>query len=68
VTRKEPARQYTLLYAAGYLAEQVPSLWRSRPKPFLTRLGVCISGAHNRHSIDGGREGLVPLALADHAR
>jgi nucleoside-diphosphate-sugar epimerase len=49
---------YTALYAAGYLAEQAARLTRSRRKPMLTRLGVAIFGADNRHAIDKARREL----------
>jgi nucleoside-diphosphate-sugar epimerase len=49
---------YTVLYATGYLAEQVARLGRSGRKPFLTRLGVGIFGADNRHSIAKARRDL----------
>jgi nucleoside-diphosphate-sugar epimerase len=49
---------YTALYATGYLAEQAARLTRSRRKPILTRLGVAIFGADNRHAIDNARRDL----------
>jgi 2-alkyl-3-oxoalkanoate reductase len=42
---------YSMLYTTGYLAEQAARLRHSRHKPILTRLGVGIFGAENRHSI-----------------
>jgi nucleoside-diphosphate-sugar epimerase len=49
---------YSALYATGYLAEHAARLTRSRRKPVLTRLGVGIFGADNRHSIDKARRQL----------
>jgi nucleoside-diphosphate-sugar epimerase len=49
---------YSALYAAGYVAEQAALLTHSRRKPFITRLGVGIFGADNRHSIDKARRQL----------
>jgi nucleoside-diphosphate-sugar epimerase len=46
---------YSGLYAAGYLAEKLARLSNSRSQPFLTRLGVTIFGADNRHAIDKAR-------------
>jgi nucleoside-diphosphate-sugar epimerase len=43
---------YGALYAAGYVAEKVARLTDSRRQPILTRLGVTIFGADNRHAID----------------
>ena len=49
---------YSALYATGFLAEQAARLTRSRRKPILTRLGVAIFGADNRHGIAKARREL----------
>ena len=49
---------YSALYATAYLAERTALLTRSRRKPILTRLGVAIFGADNRHAIDKARREL----------
>lgn len=49
---------YSMLYTTGYLAEYATRLTRSRRKPILTRLGMGIFGAENRHSIDKARSQL----------
>jgi nucleoside-diphosphate-sugar epimerase len=49
---------YSALYATAYLAERAALLTRSRRKPILTRLGVAIFGADNRHAIDKARREL----------
>ena len=49
---------YSVLYATAHLAERVALLTRSRRKPILTRLGVAIFGADNRHAIDKARREL----------
>jgi nucleoside-diphosphate-sugar epimerase len=49
---------YAALYATAYLAEHAALLTRSRRKPILTRLGVAIFGAENRHAIDKARREL----------
>ncbi|HYZ28994.1 MAG TPA: NAD-dependent epimerase/dehydratase family protein [Thermoleophilaceae bacterium] len=49
---------YGALYAAGYLAEHAARLVRARHKPILTRLGVAIFGADNRHAIGKARREL----------
>jgi nucleoside-diphosphate-sugar epimerase len=49
---------YSALYATAYLAERAVLLMRSRRKPILTRLGVAIFGADNRHAIDKARREL----------
>jgi nucleoside-diphosphate-sugar epimerase len=49
---------YSALYATAYLAERAVLLTRSRRKPILTRLGVAIFGADNRHAIDKARREL----------
>jgi nucleoside-diphosphate-sugar epimerase len=49
---------YSALYATAYLAEHAALLTRSRRKPILTRLGVAIFGADNRHAIDKARREL----------
>jgi nucleoside-diphosphate-sugar epimerase len=49
---------YSALYATAYLAEHAARLRRSRRKPMVTRLGVAIFGAENRHAIDKARREL----------
>jgi nucleoside-diphosphate-sugar epimerase len=49
---------YSALYATAYLAERAVLLTHSRRKPILTRLGVTIFGADNRHAIDKARREL----------
>jgi nucleoside-diphosphate-sugar epimerase len=49
---------YSALYATAYIGERAALLTRSRRKPILTRLGVAIFGADNRHSIDKARREL----------
>jgi nucleoside-diphosphate-sugar epimerase len=49
---------YSVLYATAYLAEQLARARRSRHKPIVTRLGVTIFGAENRHAIDKARREL----------
>jgi 2-alkyl-3-oxoalkanoate reductase len=49
---------YQALYAAGYGAEQLATLTRSRRQPVLTRLGVNLFGTDNRHAIDKARREL----------
>jgi nucleoside-diphosphate-sugar epimerase len=49
---------YAPLYATGYLAERAARLARWQRKPILTRLGVAIFGADNRHAIDKARREL----------
>jgi 2-alkyl-3-oxoalkanoate reductase len=49
---------YSALYTTGYISEHAMRLTRSRRKPILTRLGVGIFGADNRHSIDKARRQL----------
>jgi nucleoside-diphosphate-sugar epimerase len=49
---------YSALYATAYLAERAALARRSRRKPILTRLGVAIFGADNRHAIDKARREL----------
>lgn len=46
---------YNALYAAGYLAERVVYLTRSRKQPVVTRLGVKLFGTDNRQSIEKAR-------------
>ena len=46
---------YRALYAAGYAAEAVGKLTRSRRQPVVTRLGVKLFGTDNRHAIDKAR-------------
>lgn len=57
---------YTALYATAFLAEKVAWLAHSKRQPVITRLGVAIFGADNRHAIDKARHELgyapdVPL-------
>jgi nucleoside-diphosphate-sugar epimerase len=49
---------YPALYATAYLAEQAARFSHSRHKPIITRLGVGIFGADNRHAIDKARRQL----------
>jgi 2-alkyl-3-oxoalkanoate reductase len=49
---------YPALYATAYLAERAARLSRSRHKPVITRLGVGIFGADNRHAIGKARRQL----------
>lgn len=49
---------YSALYAAGYLAERVATVTRSRRQPVVTRLGVKLFGTDNRHSIAKARREL----------
>lgn len=42
---------YHALYDAGYLAERVATLIRSKRQPFVTRLGIKLFGTDNRHLI-----------------
>jgi nucleoside-diphosphate-sugar epimerase len=49
---------YAALYAAAYVGEQAVRLTRSQRKPPVTRLGVAIFGAENRHAIDKARREL----------
>jgi nucleoside-diphosphate-sugar epimerase len=49
---------YRGLYASAYLAEQAARFTHSRRKPMITRLGVGIFGADNRHAIDKARRQL----------
>ena len=49
---------YSALYAAAYAGEQAVRLTRSQRKPPVTRLGVAIFGADNRHAIDKARREL----------
>jgi nucleoside-diphosphate-sugar epimerase len=49
---------YSALYATAYLAERAALMTRSRRKPIVTRLGVAIFGADNRHAIDKARREL----------
>jgi nucleoside-diphosphate-sugar epimerase len=65
----EPPRlwaPYHALFAAGYVAEQVARVTRSRKQPPVTRLGAMLFGGDNRHSIEKARRELgfaprVPL-------
>jgi nucleoside-diphosphate-sugar epimerase len=57
---------YRPLYAAGWAAERLAMLTRSRRQPVVTRLGVKLFGTDNRHAIDKARRELgyaprVPL-------
>jgi nucleoside-diphosphate-sugar epimerase len=49
---------YPALYAAGYAAERVAAVTRSRRQPVVTRLGVKLFGTDNRHAIDKARREL----------
>jgi nucleoside-diphosphate-sugar epimerase len=49
---------YHALYAAGYAAEVLGRLARSRRQPVVTRLGVKLFGTDNRHAIDKARSEL----------
>jgi nucleoside-diphosphate-sugar epimerase len=49
---------YRALFAAGYVAEQVAKLTRSKTQPVVTRLGVMLFGGDNRHSIEKARKEL----------
>ncbi len=49
---------YSVLYAAACFAEQAARLTHSVRKPVLTRLGVAIFGADNRHAIGKARREL----------
>jgi nucleoside-diphosphate-sugar epimerase len=49
---------YAALSAAAHVAEKTAQLARSTRKPILTRIGVSIFGADNRHSIDKARREL----------
>jgi 2-alkyl-3-oxoalkanoate reductase len=46
---------YRPLYAAGYVAERLATLTRSKGQPVVTRLGVKLFGTDNRHAIDKAR-------------
>jgi len=57
---------YRALYTTAYLAERWARLTNSSHQPIITRLGVTIFGADNRHAIDKARRELgyspaVPL-------
>jgi nucleoside-diphosphate-sugar epimerase len=60
---------YRPLYAAGYIAERVATLRRSRRQPVVTRLGVKLFGTDNRHAIDKARRelGYAPRVDLDEA-
>ena len=49
---------YHPFYAAGYAAEQIATMTRSRSQPLVTRLGVKLFGTDNRHAIDKARREL----------
>jgi nucleoside-diphosphate-sugar epimerase len=49
---------YHALYAAGYAAERLATLTRSKRQPVVTRLGVKLFGTDNRHAIDKARREL----------
>jgi nucleoside-diphosphate-sugar epimerase len=62
---------YRALYAAGYAAERLAVLTRSRHQPVVTRLGVKLFGTDNRHAVDKARRelGYAPrVALRDGVR
>ena len=46
---------YRALYAAGYVAERLARIARTRRQPPLTRLGVKLFGTDNRQAIDKAR-------------
>jgi nucleoside-diphosphate-sugar epimerase len=57
---------YAALYATAFSAEKVARMTHSKRQPIITRLGVAIFGADNRHAIDKARRELgyapeVPL-------
>jgi nucleoside-diphosphate-sugar epimerase len=58
---------YRALYAAGYAAEVLGGLTRSRRQPVVTRLGVKLFGTDNRHAIDKahGELGFTPQVSVD---
>lgn len=47
---------YDLLYAAAWGAEQVEAIIKTGKQPVVTRLGVKLFGADNRHSIQRARD------------
>ncbi|HEX9097357.1 MAG TPA: NAD-dependent epimerase/dehydratase family protein [Candidatus Dormibacteraeota bacterium] len=49
---------YAALYATAYVAEKWARLTHARRQPIITRMGVTIFGADNRHSIDKARREL----------
>jgi nucleoside-diphosphate-sugar epimerase len=49
---------YHPLYGAGWVAERVAQITRSKHQPIVTRLGVKLFGTDNRHSIDKARREL----------
>jgi nucleoside-diphosphate-sugar epimerase len=49
---------YAALYATAYIAETLGRLTNSPRQPIITRMGVTIFGADNRHSIDKARREL----------
>jgi nucleoside-diphosphate-sugar epimerase len=49
---------YRALYAAGYAAEHLAALTRSRRQPLVTRLGAKMFGTDNRHAIEKARREL----------
>jgi nucleoside-diphosphate-sugar epimerase len=62
---------YHALYAAGYAAERLAKVRRSRHQPVVTRLGVKLFGTDNRHSIKKARTELgyrPQVALHDGVR
>jgi nucleoside-diphosphate-sugar epimerase len=62
---------YRVLYAAGYAAERIATLSRSRDRPPITRLGAAFFGTHNRYAIGRARRelGYIPrVALRDGVR
>jgi nucleoside-diphosphate-sugar epimerase len=56
---------YRPLYAAGYVAERLATVRRSRRQPVVTRLGVKLFGTDNRHAIDKARGELGYAPLVD---
>ena len=49
---------YRILYAAGYLAERLTMVTRSRSRPPITRLGVAFLGTDNRYATGKARREL----------
>jgi nucleoside-diphosphate-sugar epimerase len=49
---------FRVLYAAGFVAERLSTVTRSRRRPPITRLGVMFFGTDNRYAIDKARREL----------
>lgn len=63
-----PARvhvPYGALYAAGYAAERLARVTRSKNQPMVTRLGVKLFGTDNRQAIDKARHELGFRPMVD---